>query len=153
MEANLRTCFHCHQYSEPQRVPIDWVPGFVAVVWFGSFPFPIPPLFLQQARPAANRKTEKDNLLTGKGAKGGGRGAKSCDCKKAWSSINHSLLSGVPRVRYLFLIITDKISRCSSATRKIFVLFWNVAKTSVVDPWHFGVDPDPNLDPRIHVSD
>ncbi len=24
---------------------------------------------------------------------------------------------------------------------------------SVADPWHFGVDPDPDLDPRIHASD
>jgi hypothetical protein len=23
---------------------------------------------------------------------------------------------------------------------------------SVADPWHFGVDPDPDLDPRIHAS-
>jgi hypothetical protein len=26
-------------------------------------------------------------------------------------------------------------------------------KCSVSDPWHFGVDPDPDLDPRIHASD
>jgi hypothetical protein len=28
-------------------------------------------------------------------------------------------------------------------------------ETSVTDPWHFGigVDPDPDLDPRIHASD
>ncbi len=25
-------------------------------------------------------------------------------------------------------------------------------QTSVADPWHFGVDPDPDLDPRILVS-
>jgi hypothetical protein len=25
--------------------------------------------------------------------------------------------------------------------------------TSVADPRHFGVDPDPDLDPRIHASD
>jgi hypothetical protein len=25
--------------------------------------------------------------------------------------------------------------------------------SSVADPWHFGVDPDPDLDPRIHASD
>jgi hypothetical protein len=25
--------------------------------------------------------------------------------------------------------------------------------TSVADPWHFGVDPDPDLDPQIHASD
>ncbi len=27
----------------------------------------------------------------------------------------------------------------------------NISKSSVADPWHFGVDPDP--DPRIHTSD
>ncbi len=27
----------------------------------------------------------------------------------------------------------------------------NDPKISVADPWHFGVDPDP--DPRIHASD
>ncbi len=25
--------------------------------------------------------------------------------------------------------------------------------TSVADPWHFGVEPDPDPDPRIHASD
>jgi hypothetical protein len=34
-----------------------------------------------------------DNLLTVEG-EGGGAGAKSYDSKKAWSSINHSILSG-----------------------------------------------------------
>jgi hypothetical protein len=24
---------------------------------------------------------------------------------------------------------------------------------NVADPWHFCVDPDPDLDPRIHASD
>jgi hypothetical protein len=30
-----------------------------------------------------------------------------------------------------------------------------MTKTSVADPGHFGVDPDPDLDPRIqiHTSD
>ncbi len=28
---------------------------------------------------------------------------------------------------------------------------WRLA--SVADPWHFGVDLDPDLDPRIHASD
>jgi hypothetical protein len=31
-----------------------------------------------------------------------------------------------------------------------FELFFTDA-ASVADPWHFGVDPDP--DPRIHASD
>jgi hypothetical protein len=36
----------------------------------------------------------KDNSLTGEGGEGGGRGSESYDCKKAWSSVNHSILSG-----------------------------------------------------------
>ncbi len=26
-------------------------------------------------------------------------------------------------------------------------------KSGIANPWHFGVDPDPDLDPRIHASD
>jgi hypothetical protein len=26
-------------------------------------------------------------------------------------------------------------------------------RVSVADPWHFGVDPHPDSDPRIHASD
>ncbi len=39
------------------------------------------------------RMRKRDNLLTEKGG-GGGGGAKSCDGEKAWTSINHSILSG-----------------------------------------------------------
>ncbi len=28
-----------------------------------------------------------------------------------------------------------------------------LVETSVADPWHFVVDPDPDLDPRINASD
>jgi hypothetical protein len=31
-------------------------------------------------------------------------------------------------------------------------IIYNVL-TSVADPSHFGVDPDPDSDPRIHASD
>jgi hypothetical protein len=30
---------------------------------------------------------------------------------------------------------------------------FSVMLSSVADPWHFGVDPDPDLNPRIHASD
>ncbi len=47
---------------------------------------------------------------------------------------------------------------------KCFIfLFWTIWKklfmtrlllfTSDADPWHFGVDPDPDLDARIHARD
>jgi serine/threonine protein kinase len=29
----------------------------------------------------------------------------------------------------------------------------DIVRDSVADPRHFGVDPDPDLDPRIHASD
>jgi hypothetical protein len=31
--------------------------------------------------------------------------------------------------------------------------FGSTPLTSIVDPRHFGVDPDPDPDPRIHASD
>jgi hypothetical protein len=49
----------------------------------------------------ALRKTERDNysnLHTVEGGKGGGPGAESYDHKKAWPTINNSVLSGVENV-------------------------------------------------------
>ncbi len=68
---------------------IHW-PGLLAIVWIGFSPFPLFPvsqlsLFLDL--PVCSQS----NLLTG----GGGRGAKSYDREKAWSSTNHSILSSV----------------------------------------------------------
>jgi hypothetical protein len=50
---------------------------------------------LRQVRPAKHRKTEKERQLADgrRRGEGGGRGTESYDCKKAWSSINHSILS------------------------------------------------------------
>jgi hypothetical protein len=64
-------------------------PGFLAVVWFVSLP---PPFSRQKVGPWTldiGRLRKRDNLLTGEG-----EGAKSCDGEKAWSSINHSIISG-----------------------------------------------------------
>jgi hypothetical protein len=44
------------------------------------------------------RLGKRDNLLTGGGGGGGVRGAESYDRRKAWSSINRSVLSGI-RIR------------------------------------------------------
>ncbi len=50
---------------------------------------------LNPARPAMHRKTEKDRQLAdGREWGGGVGGGKSCDREKAWSSMNHSILSG-----------------------------------------------------------
>ncbi len=65
-------------------------PGFFPVVWFGSYP--IQPTLPGQQR-HTGRLRKRDNLLTGEG-RGGGGGAKSHDGENAWSSINHSILSG-----------------------------------------------------------
>ncbi len=55
--------------------------------------------------------------------------------------------------------------KCKIYSKKNFRFFWiktfllrphkkpQLFKTSVADPRHFGVDPDPYLDPRIHASD
>jgi len=40
------------------------------------------------------RKTEKERLSDGRGGEGGGQGAKSYEGEKAWSYVNHSILSG-----------------------------------------------------------
>jgi hypothetical protein len=45
---------------------------------------------------SSKRKTEKErHLADGRGEGGCGEGANSYDGEKAWSSINHSLLSGL----------------------------------------------------------
>jgi hypothetical protein len=62
-------------------------PGILAVVRLGSSPTPSPPASQLDCR-HTGRLRNRDNLLTG----GGGRGAESYDRKKAWSSINHSIL-------------------------------------------------------------
>jgi hypothetical protein len=55
----------------------------------------------QQARPATRGKTEKERQLAygrgGERGEGGGRGAESYNRKKAWSYVNHSILSVMNR--------------------------------------------------------
>jgi hypothetical protein len=67
------------------------------MIWL--LPHPAPSLLLSPVSKPDRRHTGRliyiytDNLLTGEGEEGGA-GAKSYDSKKAWSSINHSILSG-----------------------------------------------------------
>ncbi len=74
--------------------------GFVL---FGSSPaqsLPPPPVNLP--RPATHRNAEKERQLADwRGGKGGSvRGAESYDRKRAWSSRNHSVLSGADRATH-----------------------------------------------------
>ncbi len=65
-------------------------PGFLVVVWFDSFQSPLlsSPVSKLVGR-HTGRQRKRDNLLTGES----GGGAQSYDWKKAWSSINYSVLS------------------------------------------------------------
>ncbi len=65
----------------------------LAVVWFDSYPTPFPPLL------SASCLSFSDFLCIAGQAywrKGGGGGAKSSEREKAWSFINHSIISDVP---------------------------------------------------------
>ncbi len=69
---------------------------FLAVVWLGSSPTPFPPITSVSSNSDTQEDWERETTCsgeTGLGGEGGGW-AKSYDSKKAWSSINHSMLSG-----------------------------------------------------------
>ncbi len=53
-----------------------------------------PSRVIKHDRRYTGRQRKRDSLLMGEEGWGGGRGAESYDQKKAWSSINHSILSG-----------------------------------------------------------
>ncbi len=56
-----------------------------------SSPLPVSKLIDRRHK---ERLGKRDNLLTGEVGEEGGRGAKSHDRKKAWTSVNHSILNG-----------------------------------------------------------
>jgi hypothetical protein len=60
------------------------------------------PLHIQSARPATQRKTEKERYLPDERGGDGGGGAISEDSEKAWTSINHPLLSTCIHVKIIF---------------------------------------------------
>jgi hypothetical protein len=64
------------------------------MIWLLAHPLPRFPLVLDPVTHTKGRLGKRDNLLTG-GGEGGGLGVKSYNCKKAQSSINHSILSGI----------------------------------------------------------
>jgi hypothetical protein len=75
---------------------------------YDSAPHPPPPPLssvIKLDQQYTGRPSKRDNLLTEEG-KGGGRGAKSYDWKKAWSHMNHSMLAGaIERYLNIFSII------------------------------------------------
>ncbi len=82
-------------------------PGFLAAVWFGSSPSFSPLSICNRDRRYTGRPRKRDNLLmlTGDRGGGGGRGAESCDRKKAWPSINHSILSDQDNCANSFFVL------------------------------------------------
>jgi hypothetical protein len=70
-------------------------PDSLVVVRFGYTRSPHPPPLPAEALPATLIHAEKERQVAeGKGGGGSVRGVESYDRKKAWSSINHSVLSG-----------------------------------------------------------
>ncbi len=70
-------------------------PSFLVVVWFGSSPNPYPlPLPSVSSTCDTQEDWERETTCWQETRGGDGGGAKLCDGEKAWSSINHSLLSG-----------------------------------------------------------
>ncbi len=83
--------------STPRSESIEWIIEDQAFSLSYDFVLLFPsPLSCQRAPPATDRKTEKERQLAGgRGGKGMGRKpTNSYDSKKAWSSINHTILSG-----------------------------------------------------------
>ncbi len=79
----------CCDFCRPSKKREYWMlyrgPGFLAVVWFGSSPFTV------IAWPATHIDWERDKLCW---REGWGRSQIMRPQKKAWTSINHSILSG-----------------------------------------------------------
>ncbi len=99
VQANPRVVYACTVFTENYRVRIRefWMiyrgPGFHAILWFGSSSTPSP-LSSKQIVSLSQSSCVSPVELTGRWGKGRyGGGAKSCDSEKAWSLINHPILS------------------------------------------------------------
>ncbi len=89
-----------------QRVLIIHLgPGFHTFEWFGSGPPPPAPLSSVCSTGDTQEDWERETICWGEMGEGGGRGAKSYDRKKAWSSINHSILSVLDNKIVIFVLI------------------------------------------------
>jgi hypothetical protein len=106
------------------------------MIWLLGHPLP-PSLVSKLGRRHTGRLRKRDNLADGRG---GGRGAESSDRKKAWSSINPSILSG-PQYsqRYVtswFLVIQLKKNSDSSCRKSnltyTLVIYYNVKRSFAI---------------------
>ncbi len=70
--------------------------AFSPVLWFCSSSTPSPSPVRKADRRHTGRLRKSDNLLTGEGGEGGGRGTESFYRKEVWASTNHSILSAPP---------------------------------------------------------
>jgi len=87
--------------------------------------WPPSPAVSKLDRQRTGRPRKRDNLLTGEKGIGGEGGAKSYDCKKAWSSIHHSLLSAVTYLaldRHANNIYLRHTQCCSSFSNLCFLM-------------------------------
>ncbi len=72
---------------------VAWRAGTTTIFLLGSYP-PSIVIKISSTGPATHRKTEKErHHADGRGGGGGGSGAESYDRKKAWPSINPSIVS------------------------------------------------------------
>ncbi len=71
-------------------------------------------------RQHTGRLRKRDNLLTGE-VGGGGRGAESYYRKKAWPSINHSILSGRSNTIFHWPLAVRPLICCKIGSKYIFV--------------------------------
>ncbi len=71
---------------------INWGPGSLAIVWFGSSLTPSPPLLSVSSTNDTQEDWEREKIIWREGG-GDERGAKLYGHERAWSSINHSILS------------------------------------------------------------
>ncbi len=88
----------CHRYPVYPKSIERFIESQAFLRSFNSAPCPPLPLSVSKLdRRHIGRLRKRVNLLTG------GSGAPSYDCKKAWLSINHSILSG-PTFSFLIFV-------------------------------------------------
>jgi hypothetical protein len=83
------------------------------LIWLHPHPLPHSPvrkLSLYLSLPVSHRSS----LLTGEEGEGGGGGAKSYDGEKVWSSVNHSMLSGIQYPLAMGACILFSALRCEN---------------------------------------
>jgi hypothetical protein len=92
--ANECSCAHGAQINFGDLTPY-WTYTHAFLRSYDSAPRPPPPPtpVSRLDRRHTGRLRKRDNLLGGEGGWGGGHGAESHDRKKAWYSINYSILS------------------------------------------------------------